>query len=100
MRKVILYLLGVLTCLIVAALLPIIPIQRAAVIPHPVYSLAFVSIVEFMNPFRMGVWYDIQWYTVVSILALLIGIGVIGIRIARILVKRILDTQKKVSDDL
>jgi len=92
MRKVLSRILGVFTCLTIAALLPIIAIQRAAVIPHPVYSLAIVSIVEFMKPFRLGVWYQIHWYTVVSILALLIISAAIGIRIVRLLMKRTLNT--------
>lgn len=87
MRKVLFYLLGVLTCLIIAAMLPIIPIQMAAVIPHPVFSLAFVSIIEFADPFRVGVSYHLQWYSVVSILVLFVVSGVIGVGIVRILMK-------------
>jgi hypothetical protein len=93
MRKVLFHTLGVLACLTIVALLPIIPIQRSPAIPHPIYSLTFISIVEFMNPFRLGVWYQIQWYTLVSILGLLIISGVIGIRIGHILMKKTLNTQ-------
>jgi len=98
MRKVLIYLLGVITCLCVCGLLPIIPIQQSPVIPQPVYSLDFVSIVEFMNPFRLGVWYRMEWYTFISILALFIagGVsGVIGIWIARVLMKKMSKTNKK-----
>jgi hypothetical protein len=93
MRKILFHLLGIIICLTTACLLPIIPIQRSAAIPHPVYSLAFVSIAGFMNPFRLGVWYQAQWYTFVSALALLIISGVIGIRIGRTLMKKTSPTQ-------
>ena len=91
MRKTFFYLLGSLPCLIVAVWLPIIPVQMAASVPAlvPVYSLGFTPIIELVTPgLIVGVQYHIQWYTLVSILVLLVISGMVGIWIVRTLMKK------------
>lgn len=58
-------------CLAVAVFLPVIPIQRAPVVPNPSYSLVFASIYQIVEPHRVGISYRASWYTPVSALALL-----------------------------
>jgi hydrogenase-4 membrane subunit HyfE len=95
MRKTTSYLLGSLVCLMILALLPIIPIQSSAIIPISDYSLSFQSISELVIPTRVGVSYRIEWYTIVSIVVLL-SVGVlVGILVTHALQKIILKLRAK-----
>ncbi|WP_420629198.1 hypothetical protein [Candidatus Leptofilum sp.] len=48
--------------LLIALILPIIPVQAYAVVPDPVYRHTFASTVQLFNPFRLGVAYEISWF--------------------------------------
>jgi Ni,Fe-hydrogenase I cytochrome b subunit len=69
---------------ILVFLLPVLPVQQAAVVPHPVYSLALVSLFDLACIFRVGVRYIWEWYTFISIAVL----AILGIWVGRVIVRK------------
>jgi hypothetical protein len=68
-------LIRILLSLLVLALiifLPIVPVLKAAVVPHPVYTFDFASLFYLFNPFIVGISYKFAWYSTVTFLLLII----------------------------
>ena len=59
----------------ILAILPVIPVMRAAVVPNPVYRLLWVSFFGLLvSFFQVGVSYQFGWYSLAT-LVLLLGIS-------------------------
>ncbi len=55
----------------VMALVPVVPVLRAAVIPDPIYRLTWISVARLLRYFLLpapGLMYNFPWYSVVALM--------------------------------
>ena len=63
---------GKLLLTIVLVILPAIPVWSAPVVPHPIYELTWISLLQIVLIYWMvGVRYGMEWYSFVAFLAVM-----------------------------
>jgi hypothetical protein len=54
----------------VLIILPVIPVWRAPAVPNPTYELTSIPLLQVVFIYWMvGVWYGVEWYSIVAFLA-------------------------------